>query len=305
MVKYIGKRIVQVIPVLFVISVLVFLMLQMIPGDPAVNVLGIESSMEAREALREKLGLNLPLHEQYFRFIKNIFTGDLGTSIVTNVPIAEELPKRLTNTFFLAVGGTVVAVLVGIMIGMISAVKQNSFWDNLLMVLSLISVSMPSFFLALIMILIFSLYLKVLPSIGLSSPAHYILPIITLGLESVGFVARMTRSAMLNVMRQDYIRTAKAKGVANIFVILIHAFKNALVTVVTVIGLRFGGLLAGSALIESVFSIQGIGKYMVDGVLSRDYPVVQITVLVIASIFVIVNMLVDILYTFVDPRIKY
>jgi ABC-type dipeptide/oligopeptide/nickel transport system permease component len=255
--------------------------------------------------LKKELGLDLPLHQQYFIFMRNTLRGELGNSLVTKVPIAQELPRRLTNTFYLALGGTVVAMLVGIVIGVISAIKQNSFWDNLLMVLSLISVSMPSFFLALIMILIFSLNLRMFPSVGLSTPAHYVLPIMTLGLESVGFVARMTRSAMLNVIRQDYIRTAKAKGVSALKVVTTHAFRNALVTIITVIGLRFGGLLAGSALIESVFSIPGIGKYMVDAVLTRDYPVVQITVLTIATIFVTVNMLVDILYMFVDPRIKY
>jgi ABC-type dipeptide/oligopeptide/nickel transport system permease component len=277
----------------------------MIPGDPAANILGIEATKEAVEALREELGLNLPLHEQYVIFMKNTLRGEFGNSLVTKVPIAKELPRRLTNTFYLALGGTIVAILLGIIIGVVSAIKQNSFTDNFLMVISLVSVSMPSYFLALIMILIFSLQLKMFPSTGLTTPRHYILPIITLGLESVGFVARMTRSAMLNVIRQDYIRTAKAKGVSSFFVIFTHAFRNALVTVITVIGLRFGGLLAGSALIESVFSIPGIGKYMVDGVLTRDYPVVQITVLTIATIFVVVNMLVDILYMFVDPRIKY
>lgn len=305
MLKFIIKRLSQVIPVLLVISFLVFIMLHLIPGDPVMNVLGLKATPEAINALKEKLGLNLPLHQQYFKFVSNALKGDFGTSIVTKVPVIDELSRRIGNTFILAVGGTLFASIVGIIVGVISAVKQNSFWDNTLMVLSLISVSTPSFFLALILILIFSLALGWVPSVGLHSPAHYILPIMTLGSQSVGFIARMTRSAMLNVLRNDYIRTARAKGISEKLVICIHAFKNVLITVITVVGLRFGGLLAGSALVESVFAIPGIGSYMISGVLERDYPVVQATVLLIATTFVLVNLLVDIIYALVDPRIEY
>lgn len=305
MLKFIIKRLSQVIPVLLVISFLVFIMLHLIPGDPVMNVLGLKATPEAINALKEKLGLNLPLHQQYFKFVSNALKGDFGTSIVTKVPVIDELSRRIGNTFILAVGGTLFASIVGIIVGVISAVKQNSFWDNTLMVLSLISVSTPSFFLALILILIFSLALGLVPSVGLHSPAHYILPIMTLGSQSVGFIARMTRSAMLNVLRNDYIRTARAKGISEKLVICIHAFKNVLITVITVVGLRFGGLLAGSALVESVFAIPGIGSYMISGVLERDYPVVQATVLLIATTFVLVNLLVDIIYALVDPRIEY
>lgn len=305
MIKTIIKRLLQAIPALLVISFVVFMMLHLIPGDPVMNILGLKATPEAIASLRQKLGLDLPLYQQYFRFITNIFKGDLGSSIVTKVPIIDELSKRYYYTFIIAVGGTVVAAVFGVLVGIISAVKQNSFWDNFLMVLSLVSVSTPSFFLALILVLVFSLHFGWFPSVGIRTPLHYVLPILTVGMQSIGFVARMTRSSMLNVLRQDYIRTARSKGVAERFIIAKHAFKNALVTVITVIGLRFGGLLAGSALVEIVFSIPGIGSYMVNGVLQRDYPVVQVTVLLIACTFVLVNLIVDILYVLVDPRIKY
>ena len=202
-------------------------------------------------------------------------------------------------------GGTVFATVVGVICGIVSAVKRNKFTDNIIMVLSLIAVSTPSFFLALVMMLLFSLQLGWLPSIGLKTPLHFILPIITLGMQSVGLIARTTRSAMLEVLNQDYIRTSRSRGIPEKTVIFIHALKNAMIPVLTVVGLRFGGLLAGSTLVETVFSVPGIGRYMVDGVLDRDFPVVQGTVLVLASTFVIVNMIVDILYAVVDPRIKY
>lgn len=305
MLKYIFRRILQLIPVLIVISFAVFMMMHMIPGDPVKNMLGLEASKEAIEAERERLGLNDPLITQYFRFIKGVLKGDLGMSIFTKKPITEEIMGKYPYTVRLALGGTVFATLVGVIFGIVSAVKRNKLTDNILMVFSMIAVSTPSFFLALLMMLLFSLSLGWLPSIGLKTPLHYILPIATLGMQSVGLVARTTRSAMLEVLGQDYIRTSRSRGIPENVVIYYHAFKNAMIPVLTVVGLRFGGLLAGSTLVETVFAIPGIGRYMVDGVLKRDFPVVQGTVLVLAFTFVIVNMIVDILYAVVDPRIKY
>lgn len=305
MLKYIFRRILQLIPVLIVISFAVFMMMHMIPGDPVKNMLGLEASKEAIEAERERLGLNDPLITQYFRFIKGVLKGDLGMSIFTKKPITEEIMGKYPYTVRLALGGTVFATLVGVIFGIVSAVKRNKLTDNILMVFSMIAVSTPSFFLALLMMLLFSLSLGWLPSIGLKTPLHYILPIATLGMQSVGLVARTTRSAMLEVLGQDYIRTSRSRGIPENVVIYYHAFKNAMIPVITVVGLRFGGLLAGSTLVETVFAIPGIGRYMVDGVLKRDFPVVQGTVLVLAFTFVIVNMIVDILYAVVDPRIKY
>lgn len=305
MVGYTIKRLLQVIPVMFVISVLVFLMIHMIPGDPVKTMLGIETPKEIVEAERERLGLNDPLYIQYVNFMKGIFKGDLGVSIYSKKPIVEEIAKKFPLTIKLAVGGTVFATIVGVICGIVSAVHHNKILDNIISVLSLISVSTPSFFFALILLLIFSLSLGWLPSIGLKTPMHYILPILTLGTQSVGTIARTTRSAMLEVLREDYIRTSRSRGIPENIIIYSHAFKNAMIPVLTVVGLRFGGLLAGATLVETVFSIPGIGRYMVDGVLKRDYPVVQSTVLVFAFTFVVINTIVDLLYAVVDPRIKY
>jgi ABC-type dipeptide/oligopeptide/nickel transport system permease component len=305
MLRYVLARLLSLIPILIVVSILVFLMVHLIPGDPVRNILGLGASPEAVAATREELGLTKPLHIQYFSFLGRILRGDFGTSIRTKMPVIEEIKDRYRYTIVLAVGGTLVAALVGIVIGIVSAVRQNKFWDNFLMVFSLLSVSTPSFFLALLFILLFSLALGWLPSIGMQSWRHYILPILALGMQSVGLIARMTRSAMLEVLREDYIRTARAKGVSRLKVIYVHALRNALIPVLTIVGLRFGGLLAGSALIESVFAIPGIGRLMIDAVLTRDYPVVQSTVLVLSVTFVLINTLVDILYRIVDPRIHY
>lgn len=305
MLSYTIKRIAQIIPVMLVISLLVFLMMHMIPGDPVKNMMGLEASKEAVEAERERLGLNDPLSVQYMNFLKNVVKGDLGTSIFSKKSVTKEILERYPYTAKLALGGTIFAAVAGILIGITCAVKRNSITDSSLVVLSLAAVSTPSFFLALIMMLFFSLNLGWLPSIGLKTPLHYVLPIITLGMQSVGLIARTTRSAMLDVLTQDYIRTSRSRGIPNNIIIYSHALKNAMIPVLTVVGLRFGGLLAGSTLIETVFSIPGIGRYLVDGVLKRDFPVVQGTVLVLAVTFVVVNMLVDLLYAAADPRIKY
>jgi ABC-type dipeptide/oligopeptide/nickel transport system permease component len=305
MLKYIVSKMISLVVILFVVSILVFLMVHMIPGDPVLNMLGLHAPPEAVQATRDKMGLNDPLHIQYIRFVSNALKGDFGTSIRTRRPVVDEILGRYRYTLVLAIGGTIVAAFIGIVIGIISAIKQNKFLDNFLMIFSLLSVSTPSFFLAIIFILVFSLYLGWFPSIGMYSAKHYVLPIFALGMQSVGLIARMTRSAMLEVLREDYVRTAYAKGVPAHRVILSHALRNALIPIVTILGLRFGGLLAGSALIESVFAIPGIGRLMIDAVLTRDYPVVQSTVLVLSTTFVFINTIVDILYRLVDPRIHY
>lgn len=305
MLAYSIRRIFQLIPVLFVISLLVFLMMHIIPGDPVKNMLGLEASKEAIEAERERLGLNDPLPTQYFRFISGAMKGDLGRSIFTKKTITQEILQRYPYTVKLAIGGTLFATVVGVLIGIACAVRRGTVTDSSLVVVSLVAVSTPSFFLALMMMLIFALKLHWLPSIGLRTPMHYILPIATLGMQSVGLIARTTRSAMLDVLNQDYIRTSRSRGIPEKVIVYCHALKNAMIPVITVVGLRFGGLLAGSTLVETVFSIPGIGRYLVDGVLKRDFPVVQGTVLVLAFSFVVVNMIVDLLYAVVDPRIKY
>lgn len=305
MLGYTIKRILQVIPVLLIISFICFMMIRLVPGDPVANMLGVNASKEAIAAQRAELGLDKPLLTQYGDFLVKALQGDLGKSITTRRPVIDEIAQRYPATLKLALGATVFAAVVGITFGVLSAVKQNKLTDNVIMVFSLLSVSTPSFFLALVMMLLFSIQLGWLPSMGLRTPLHYVLPIITLGMQSVGLIARTTRSSMLEVLRQDYIRTSRSRGISQAVIVMRHAFKNALIPVVTVVGLRFGGLLAGSMLVEAVFSVPGIGRFMVDGVLKRDYPVVQGTVLVLATTFVLVNLAVDLIYALIDPRIKY
>ena len=304
MLRYIFKRLLQLIPMLLILSLIVFFMVRMIPGDPVKNMLGIDVPQEMVEVERERLGLNDPLPQQYIRFMTELFHGDLGTSIVTGKPVWDELMSRYPNTLILAFGGIVVAAIGGILVGILAAVFHNKFWDNCIMVLSMLAVSTPSFFLALILMLVFTLNLRWFPSMGAITPARMVLPIITLGTQAIGFIARTTRSAMLDVIGQDYIRTSRSRGIPNRVITFSHTLKNALIPILTAIGLRFGSLLAGSAIVETVFSIKGVGRFVVDSVSKRDYPAVQGCVLVLAVTFVVINTLVDLIYAFVDPRSK-
>lgn len=305
MVKYVIKRLLQLIPMLLVLSLIVFLMVRMIPGDPVKNMLGIDVPQEMVEIERERLGLNDPYPVQYIRFLGELLRGDLGTSIVTGNPVAEELASRYPNTLILAAGGIVVASIVGILFGILAAVFHNRFWDNFIMALSMLAVSTPSFFLALILMLVFTLHLGWLPSMGSITPQRMVLPIITLGTQAVGFIARTTRSSMLDIISQDYIRTSRSRGIPSKVIVFSHTLKNAMIPILTAIGLRFGSLLAGSAIVETVFSIKGVGRFVVDSVSKRDYPAVQGCILVLAVTFVVVNTAVDLIYALVDPRIKY
>ena len=309
MLKYTLRRLLQLIPTLLVVSFIVFAMVRLIPGDPITLLYGINegagTDSEYLDYMREQYGLNDPLPVQYFNYLVDILHGDFGTSLYTHKPIIEEISNRYENTLILAVGGTLVGSLLGVMLGIIAAVKHNKLGDNIVMVLSMIFVSTPSFFLAMILMLVFALQLRWLPVMGLKGPAYAVLPILTLGLHAVGLIARTTRSSMLDTINQDYIRTSKARGVSRFKIIMSHTLKNALIPILTAIGLRFGGLLAGAALVETVFSIPGVGRFMVDGISNRDYPVIQSTVLLFATTFVVVNTLVDLLYGLVDPRVKY
>ena len=309
MLKYTIKRLLQLIPTLIIVSFIVFSMVRLIPGDPITLLYGLSESGGADEEyldyMREQYGLNDPLVVQYANWIGKIFKGDLGTSLYTHKPIITELANRYKNTIILAVGGTVVGSLVGIVFGIIAAINHNKFGDNVIMGFSMLAVSTPSFFLAMLLMLFFSLKLGWLPSLGLKGPAYAVLPILTLGLGAVGMISRTTRSSMLDVINQDYIRTSRSRGIANNKIVFVHALRNALIPVLTAIGLRFGHLLAGAALVETVFSIPGLGRFMVDGISNRDYPVVQSTVLVFAVTFVVVNTIVDLLYGLADPRVKY
>ena len=303
--KYILRRLLYLIPVMFGVSLVVFTMMYFTPGDPARIMLGEAAPAEAVETLREDLGLNDPFVVQYGNWIWNLVRhGDVGTSFRTRQPVTEMILERFPTTLQLATAGVVVSVVIGVPIGIISATKQYTVIDNVSMFVALLGVSMPNFWLAMLLILLFSVNLGWLPSSGLTSFQHLILPAITLGTGSAAVIARMTRSSMLEVIRQDYIRTARAKGQVESVVTNRHALKNALIPIITVIGLQFGGLLGGAVLTESVFSIPGVGRLMVESISARDFPVVQGGVLFIALTFSLINLLVDILYAFVDPRIK-
>lgn len=305
MLKYIIKRIVYLIPVIFLVSLFVFWLLYITPGEPARTVLGPMATQEQVDQLTEELGLNDPFHVQFGRYVYNLFfKGDLGRSYKTKTPVTQEILNRAPATVLLALLAVVFAVAVGIPIGITSAVKQYSIFDNVTMIFALIGISMPVFWLGLLLIMFFTVNLKLLPPSGFSTPAHFILPMVALGAQSVSVITRQTRSSMLEVIRQDYIRTARAKGQSENVIIRKHALKNALIPIVTVIGTQFGQLMGGALMTEVVFSIPGIGRLMVDSIKMRDMPVVMGCVLFVAITFAFVNLFVDILYTYIDPRIK-
>ena len=293
MYKYILKRLILLIPVMLGVTLLVFAIMYLTPAPKA-----------AVEALREKMGLNDSFFIQYLRFVKNAVMGDFGRSYTTGREVFAEIFARFPNTVVLAVLGVIISIAIGIPVGIISATRQYSLMDSFSMVLALLGVSMPVFWLGLMLILTFSVKLGLLPSGGFDGLSSVILPAITLGVGSAAIVTRMTRSSMLEVIRQDYIRTARAKGVAEKVVINKHALKNALIPIITVVGLQFGGLLGGAVLTESVYSWPGVGRLMVEAIRQKDTPTVLASVVFLALVYSVVNLLVDLLYAFVDPRIK-
>ena len=314
MLKYAVKRILGVIPVLFGVSVVVFLILQFTPGDPALIILGPKAAQPAIEALRRQLGLDLPIYEQYLRWIINILKGDWGYSLLYKQPVNVLIFQRLSATMLLAFTALVIATAFGVFTGIISATKQYSWQDRTMMTLALVGFCLPVFWLGLIMQLFFSIRLGVLPVSGLNTPGvnsigdtivHLILPAFTLAVGTMATIARMTRGSMLEVVRQDYIRTARAKGVSKRSIAFKHALRNALIPVVTVVGSQFGYLLSGEVLLEMIFSWPGLGTLMINAILARDFPLVQGIILFVATIYVMVNLLVDLLYSALDPRIVY
>lgn len=335
MARYIATRLLNLIPVLLGITLLVFAFLHLIPGDPAQVMAGERASPETVAALREQLGLNKPLPLQYLLFLGNVLRFNLGYSIISGASILQELTTRWPATFELSVAAMLIALILGIPAGVLAAVRKNSPIDNLTMSGSLLGVSMPVFWLGLLLIYLFAVNLQWLPpglrlsqDVALSFKPitgfyildallqlnwrvlkdalfHLILPALTLSTIPLAIIARITRSAMLEVLSQDYIRTARAKGVLERWVIFKHALKNALLPVVTIIGLQFGALLAGAILTETIFSWPGIGSWIYDGILNRDYPVVQGGVIFVSTTFVLINLLVDISYALLDPRIQY
>lgn len=305
MYKYLLKRVFTTFLTLLGVSILVFLMLHLIPGDPVLNILGEFATEEAITDLKRNLGLDLPMYMQYLNFIAGIFQGDLGTSYLTGLSVLEEITNRFPVTFQLAVFSLIIGSVLGIILGIIAAVKQNTIFDQIAMLVSLIGISAPGFWIALFLIFVFSYQIPIFPISGYEGIYSLILPSITLGLGTSGNIARMTRSSMLEVLKQDYMRTAEAKGVNLIRMIVGHGLQNALIPVITLIGIQFGGLLAGAVVTETVFALPGIGSLAIDAIATRDMPTVQGLVLFMAFMFILVNLLIDIIYSVIDPRIKY
>ena len=305
MFQYALRRVLISIPTLIGVLLIVFLMVRLAPGDPAMRLAGEFADQATIERIRERFGLNRPMHEQFGIFVVNLAQGDLGRSTRTNRPVVDDLRQFFPNTIELALGAIVVSLLIGIPAGIVAALRQNTWADLVIMFGALIGVSMPVFWFGLLAILYFSVQLGWFPVAGRGTWSHLVLPAITLGVSSTAIIARMTRSSMLEVLSQDYIRTARAKGLFDKAVVLKHAFRNALVPVVTIIGLQFGQLMAGAVLTESVFTWPGIGRLLVASIDARDYPVVQGAVLLIAVSFIVINLVVDVVYAVIDPRIRY
>lgn len=304
MTVYIFRRLLQMIPVMLGVTIVVFLIMQLVPGDPARLLAGEGATPEQIQAIRESLGLNKPLIQQYVDYLGQVLQGNLGTSMVTNSPVLEEILIRLPTTVELALASIFVAVTLGLLAGIISATKQNTWADMSIMVVALIGVSMPSFWMGLMLMYYFSVELGLFPVAGWGTLSHMVLPAITLGSGGAAIIARMTRASMLEVIRQDYIRTARAKGVSETKIIFKHALKNALIPIITVVGLQFGTLLGGTVLTESVFAINGVGQLVINAIRTRDLPMVQGIVLMVSIIFMLVNMGVDILYRTVNKRVE-
>ncbi|WP_026038597.1 ABC transporter permease [Peptoniphilus rhinitidis] len=305
MTKYILKRLLILIPTLLGVSFIVFLLLYLSPGDAALAVAGPDATKEAVDAIRESLGLNRPFIVQYGSYLKNlVFHFDLGTSYQSGKSVSEALLRVFPTTMKLAGGSLVIAIVFGIAFGIIAALKKNTIVDSIITTIGMIGLAMPIFWSGLLLIIIFSTKLRVLPASGFSSIKHMILPWIALGFQSSAVIMRMTRSAMLDVLDKDYIRTSKAKGLKKSKIIFVHALKNAMIPVITTIGLQAGGLLGGSILTETIFSIPGIGRLMVESIKTRDYPTILGAIMLIAIVYSLISIVVDILYGFINPRIK-
>jgi ABC-type dipeptide/oligopeptide/nickel transport system permease component len=310
MTRYLVKSLVGVIPTLWGVATVVFFLVHLTPGDPALAILGPHATAESVVELRHNLGLDKPLHVQYAAFMGRLLQGDLGRSIVTDQPVLLEALRPFPYTVQLALAGIVVALVLGIPVGVISAVRRNTLLDYLVRATSISGISVPVFFLAIVFLWIFSFELGWFPMIGVGDTSswtsllhHIVLPALTIGISMAVLIMRLTRSSMLDVLSQDYVRTARAKGLAEGPVVMVHALRNALLPIVTVVGLYIGQLLGGAILTETVFARQGVGKLLMDAISARDYPQVQGTVLIFATAVILVNLLVDAIYKVVDPRI--
>ena len=305
MLTWILRRILAVVPVLFGVTLAVFSMLFLVPGDPVKMMLAeFVTNPDQVAQMRAQLHLDEPIPKQYGRFVTNAVRGDLGTSIRSRRPVTIEIGENLGSTAQLALAAMVVAIGLGIPLGLLAALSRNSWLDVASMGTALLGVSMPSFWHGLLLIFVFSLHLAWFPATGGGDLQHLILPAITLGMIAAAIIARLTRSSMLEVLGQDYVRTARAKGLGGFAVVVRHALKNALIPIITIFGLQFGNLLAGAVIVETVFSRPGLGRLIVGGILNKDFPLVQGVVLFVATIYVVINVLVDVAYAYADPRIR-
>ncbi|MDX5627225.1 MULTISPECIES: glutathione ABC transporter permease GsiC [unclassified Brenneria] len=305
MLNYFIKRLLGLIPTLLIVMVLVFLFVHMLPGDPARLAAGREADAVVIEMVRQDLGLDKPLPQQFWHFFTNVLQGDLGTSIVSKRPVTEEIATRFMPTLWLTISSMAWSVVFGMAIGVVSAVWRNGWPDRIGMTLAVSGISFPAFALGMLLMQVFSVELGWLPTVGADTWRHYILPSITLGAAVAAVMARFTRASFVEVMQEDYMRTARAKGVRESLVVVKHGLRNALIPVITMMGLQFGFLLGGSIVVEKVFNWPGLGRLLVDAVEMRDYPVIQAEVLLFSLEFILINLLVDMLYAAINPAIRY
>ena len=305
MTRYIIRRLLISIPILFLVVTLVFFVFQLIPGDPARMYAGDEVSQEEVEAVRVELGLDRPVLVQYASYLGNLVQGDLGKSFSYRQPVLTMIQRRFWNTVQLSLGAILLASLLGLIMGTVAAVNHNRFGDHVLSVISLLGISIPNFWLGLLMMYLFSVQLGILPSAGKETWQHFIMPVIALSVFSMAFITRMTRSSLLETIGEDYVRTARAKGLGEYLVLTRHALRNAILPIVIVVGLRFGYMLGGAVIVETVFAWPGMGQMFIAAVNARDIPMVQGVLLIFAMSFLLVNIFIDVAYAVVDPRIRY
>jgi peptide/nickel transport system permease protein len=303
--RLIGRRLLFLLPVLFGILVAVFVTMRIVPGDPARLVAGPDAGPEELATIRHQFGLDQPLHVQFERYLLDVLRGEFGRSLKTQRPVLDEIRPRLWNTALLAVLSTLFAAAFGLLAGIVAAARRHSMFDHATMVVAMMGVSTPSFYLGIVLIVVFAVLLRLFPAGGSGGLVHLVLPAVTLGASTLGIVARMTRASMIEVLEEDYIRTARAKGVRERVIVVRHALRNALLPIIAVVALQFGFVLAGSVLVETVFSFPGIGWLIVESISMRDFPVVQGSILLVTFVSVLVNLVADILYGYADPRVKY
>lgn len=303
--RYMLRRLLFLLPTLFGVALLGFAMLKLAGGDPVLLLVGEDADPQMIETITRQLGLDRPLHEQFVTYVTKTIRGDLGESYYTRQPVADEIARRYPLTLTLAVVGVAFSTVIGLALGLVAGVRPYSTTDRLTMLVALVGVSVPGFWLALMLIYVFSVELAWLPSIGLTSPQSLILPVIVNSLFSLAYLARMTRAEMIDVLSNDYVRTARSKGLVERVVVIRHALKNALIPLITIAGLSFGFQLSGSVITETIFSIDGIGTMIVRGILARDAPIIQAGILVVALNFIAITFLLDVLYAYVNPRIRY